>query len=101
MSGMYIRVWEYHVDAGRIDAFRTVYGPRGDWSQLFRHGHGYAGTQLYADTDEATRFITVDRWSSEAAWTGFLDQYGERYQALDARTTRLSLSQRELIAGTV
>jgi len=96
---MYVRVWQYQVEAGRSAAFRAAYGAEGDWAQLFRKGRGYAGTALYRDTADGTRFVTVDRWSSEAAWTEFLEQFREPYEALDAQLARLSLSQRELVEG--
>ena len=97
---MYVRVWEYQIEAGNSAAFRTAYGAEGDWVQLFRRGRGYAGSVLYQDTADGTRFVTVDQWSSAAAWTEFLEQLGEPYEALDARLAPLSLSQRELVAGT-
>ena len=100
MARMYVRVWEYQVDAGNGAAFVDAYGAEGDWAQLFRKGRGYAGTDLYRNEVDGTRFITVDRWSSVIAWTEFLEQYREPYQALDARLSPLSLSQRELLAGT-
>ena len=97
---MYVRVWEYQVEADQSAAFRAAYGAEGDWAQLFRKGRGYAGTALYRNTADGTSFVTVDRWSSEAAWTAFLEQFREPYGALDARLARLSLAQRELVEGT-
>ncbi len=96
---MYVRVWEYRVDPGQVDAFLAGYGPEGDWARLFRKGRGYAGTDLYRNTDDGTLFITVDHWSSAALWAEFLERYREPYEALDARLARLSLSQRELVEG--
>jgi heme-degrading monooxygenase HmoA len=97
---MYVRVWEYQVEAGQSAAFRAAYGAEGDWAQLFRKGRGYAGTALYRNTTDGTRFVTVDRWSSEAAWTSFLGKFREPYDALDTQLAGLSLSQRELVEGT-
>ena len=98
---MYVRVWEYDVDAGQADAFVAAYGAGGDWAELFLRGRGYAGTELYRHTDDRTRFVTVDRWSSAAAWTEFLEQQREPYDALDARLAGLSLAQRALIEADV
>ena len=97
---MYARVWEYHVGADRTSEFLAAYGAEGDWSALFRRSRGYVGTELYRDTHDTARFLTVDRWSSEADWTTFLQEHRESYGALDERTASLSLAQRELVAGT-
>lgn len=97
---MYVRVWEYHVDPERAAAFIDAYDAAGDWARLFEHGAGYAGTDLYRDTADPTRFVTVDRWSSASAWRAFLAQHREAYDALDARTAGLSRSQRALLEGT-
>ena len=97
---MFVRVWEYRVDPDHVTAFVAAYGPAGDWSRLFRQADGYHGTELYQDTDVSTRFLTVDRWASAAAWEAFLARYGEEYAALDARTAGWSTAERELVAGT-
>ena len=94
---MYVRVWEYDVDPGQVDAFLAAYGAEGVWAELFRRGHGYAGTELYRNIGDPTRFVTVDRWSSAAAWAEFLEQHGAPYEALDARLAPLSRAERALI----
>jgi quinol monooxygenase YgiN len=55
---------------------------------------------LYRDTDEAVRFITVDRWQDEASWRSFLDQWGPTYHALDAKLDHLTIAQRLVIEGS-
>ena len=96
---MYVRVWEYDVDAGQADAFVAAYGADGDWAELFRRGRGYAGTELYRHAD-GSRFVTVDRWSSVADWEEFLERHRAAYGALDARLAPLSREQRALIEAT-
>ena len=96
---MFVRVWEYPVDAGQADAFAAAYGSEGDWAELFRRGRGYVGTELYRHADGA-RFVTVDRWSSAADWAEFLEQHRAPYEALDARLAPLSRAQHALIEGT-
>lgn len=96
---MFVRVWEYTVPPEQVDAFTAVYGPDGDWVQLFGQGQGYAGTQLYRDVVVPERFVTVDRWSDQASWEAFLATLGAAYEALDIRTERLTAHERCLLEG--
>ena len=100
MASMYIRVWEYEVVAEHSDAFVTAYGADGDWAHLFQRGRGHVGTELYRSTDDEARFVTVDRWTGEAAWRAFLEEWGEAYDELDTRLDRLTTSQRSLSEGS-
>ena len=97
---MYVRVWEYDVDAGLSAAFVAAYGADGDWARLFREARGFEGTELYRNDADGTRYVTIDQWASTAAWTAFLERYRQAYEALDARLAGLSRGQRELVAGT-
>lgn len=99
MPYMYIRVWAYEVGADHIDAFLAAYGVDGDWAQLFRRGRGYVGTELYRSTDDGAHFVTVDRWTDQVAWRAFLAEWGEAYERLDTRLTRLTAAQRVLLEG--
>jgi quinol monooxygenase YgiN len=71
----------------------------GDWAQLFQRGRGYVGTELYRSADDGAHFVTVDRWTNQAAWRAFLEEWGETYERLDTRLTRLTASQRVLLEG--
>ncbi len=97
---MYVRVWTYEVAEATVDAFIAAYGAEGDWAQLFGQAQGYLGTELYRGTADPTQFITVDRWESAAAWSAFLQEWGQRYQRLDGRLAGLSTSQRALIEAS-
>jgi hypothetical protein len=44
---MYVRVWEYEVEIGRVDAFLAAYRADGEWAQLFERADGYAGTERH------------------------------------------------------
>jgi heme-degrading monooxygenase HmoA len=72
----------------------------GDWAQLFQRGRGHVGTELYRSTDDEPHFVTVDRWTDQAAWRAFLDEWRESYDALDTTMSRLTASQRSLLEGT-
>ena len=73
---MFCRVWEYDVPADSIAGFTDAYGPAGDWARLFARADGFVRTELYRNTDTPARFVTVDVWSSEAAWQAFSDRWG-------------------------
>jgi heme-degrading monooxygenase HmoA len=100
MAHMYIRVWEYTVGADLIDAFIAAYGPEGDWARLFRGGRGHVSTELYRSTSDEAQFVTVDRWTDEAAWRDFLEERGETYRRLDTAMSALIASQHSLLEGT-
>jgi quinol monooxygenase YgiN len=99
MACMFVRVWEYDVHPERLEAFVTAYGGDGDWVQLFGRAAGYVGTDLLRNTDEPTRFVTIDRWTDQASWLAFLEEWGEAYHALDASLAGLTVSQRSLVEG--
>ena len=39
-------LWTYRIEPGWAALFEAIYGPEGDWAQLFRQAHGYRGTEL-------------------------------------------------------
>jgi len=65
--------------------FARVYGPHGEWAQLFSKGKGYRGTELLRDAPETQRYVTVDTWDSLDDLTLFKEQHQEAYAALDRR----------------
>src|SRR5437870_1569557 len=99
MAAMYLRVWEYEVADGHVDAFLAAYGPEGEWAGLFRGAQGYIGTDLFRSTDGDGRFITVDRWTDQGAWLGFLQTSRQAYEALDQRLEGLATTERPLLEG--
>jgi heme-degrading monooxygenase HmoA len=96
---MYVRVWEYEVEAGQVDDFIAAYGPAGAWARLFARAEGYGGTQLFRDVDRADRFLTVDRWAAAARWDAFLGRWGDNYGELDRRLHGLAAGGEAVIEG--
>ena len=43
---MIATIWRFQVNHDAIATFERIYGPHGDWAQLFRRCNGYAGTEL-------------------------------------------------------
>ena len=96
---MYVRVWEYEVRTGQVEAFLAAYGATGAWARLFARAEGYAGTQLFGDVNRAGRFLTVDRWHDAASWVAFLAGWGEEYRELDRRLHRLATGGEVVVEG--
>jgi quinol monooxygenase YgiN len=94
---VYQVVWEFMAAAGREAEFERAYGPDGDWVRLFRRDPAYLGTDLLRDPVTPNRFLTVDRWTSEAACDAFARQHRAAYQEIDARLA--PLCDRELKIG--
>jgi heme-degrading monooxygenase HmoA len=81
-----------------MEQFREVYGPEGDWAQLFGREIGFLGTELLQSTTEPDIFVTMDTWDSTEAWAAFLRAWGDDYTALEHRTQPLILSEFEIAA---
>lgn len=96
---MYVRVWDYEVQSGQVDAFVAAYGPAGPWAQLFARAEGYAGTQLFCDVARTSHFLTVDRWADAASWEAFLDRWADDYNELDRRLHGLAAGGDAVIEG--
>ncbi|MFC5570125.1 antibiotic biosynthesis monooxygenase family protein [Lysobacter yangpyeongensis] len=93
---MFVVVWEYEVRPGSEAAFSALYGADGDWVALFREHAGYLGTELLRDAGADNRFVTIDRWRSQAAYEAFLATAKARYAQIDARGDALTTAERRI-----
>jgi heme-degrading monooxygenase HmoA len=93
---MFVILWEFQVKRGLEKTFETVYGPEGDWAQLFRRSPDYRGTRLIADVSYPRRFMTIDYWTSQKSFEVFRAQYESEYAELDRRCESLTESERLL-----
>jgi heme-degrading monooxygenase HmoA len=98
---MYLTIWEFMVRVGAEHEFEELYGPSGAWVELFRTAASYRGSELLRPLDGSRRYLTIDRWTSRAAYEGFLRTRVEAYQAVDERGATLTEAERELGAFTV
>lgn len=94
----YTYVWEFHIRPESRDEFEAHYGSAGTWVALFRQSREYIGTLLLKDRANPERYLTVDRWSSEAGWHEFQARFADQYAALDKQCERLTIS--EVALGT-
>ncbi len=92
---MHVILWHFQVKSGCEVEFERAHGPEGAWVRFFRRGEGYLGSELLRDNSQAGSYLTIDRWSSPAAFAAFGDRWGDEYRRLDqrfeARTERESL----------
>jgi quinol monooxygenase YgiN len=93
---VYIIIWEYRPNPEHRAAFEAAYSETGDWVQFFQQGEGYLGTRLYHDTDTEGRYMTIDMWTSEAAYSHFRETHRADYVALDDRFEPLTIYERRI-----
>jgi heme-degrading monooxygenase HmoA len=93
----YLVIWEFRVRRGMESAFERSYGPEGSWALLFRGGgEGFVGTELNRDVKETRRYLTLDFWTSEAAYESFREKHAARYKAIDAECEAMTESEAEI-----
>jgi len=89
----YRLLWQFETDPERREAFEAAYGPDGPWADLFRRAAGFLGTELFRETAGSCRYVTIDRWTSRAAYDAFRLLHAAAYTALDARCEALTLDE--------
>lgn len=87
---MYVILWEFQPAPGRETEFERAYGSEGDWARFFKQDPEYRGTDLFRDTRDQRRFITVDRWTSREAFDAFAKREATGYRELDEQLAPLS-----------
>jgi heme-degrading monooxygenase HmoA len=89
-------VWEFVVKASALDEFQRAYGPKGPWSRLFQAYPGYRGTTLLRDTENSSRFITIDVWASRPQRDRMLTEAKSEYAAIDRLLAELTERENEI-----
>jgi heme-degrading monooxygenase HmoA len=95
---VYVILWRFRPLLGRESEFEAAYGPSGEWVSLFSRGDGYLGTELLRHSDHPGEYLTVDRWTSRAAYETFLDRFDGEYRQLDDRLE--GITKEETLLGT-
>lgn len=93
---MYRIMWAFDVRPGDTAEFERIYGPEGEWAQLFSKGAGYQGTELFRDVSREDRYVTIDRWQSRGDFQQFRAQFAREYRALDERCERLTSGEQRI-----
>jgi hypothetical protein len=93
---MFLALWEFDVKPGCDQRFESVYGPDGDWAQLFRRDPAYRQTLLLRDSFRDRTYWTCDFWESRKAYESFRQNNSEHYLALDKICEELTLAERKI-----
>jgi len=86
----YVTIWEFHVRARHEIQFQNIYGPNGEWGQLFAKAEGFIRTELNRDVNDPLRYVTLDYWRSKEAYQSFRQQFQAEYLKIDHRCERLT-----------
>lgn len=95
----FVAIWKFTVAADRVPDFVRAYGPDGIWAELFRRAEGYISTRLVQDRDDTGVFVTIDSWTSQAAWNAFREDFAEDYAAIDRQCEALTVDEVCVAAG--
>ncbi len=92
-SEPFIYIWTYEVRPERRAEFLSAYRPDGDWAELFRKDPDYYRTELFCDSQNPNRFMTLDFWRSRAARDAFRQRYAREFAALDEACEAFTISE--------
>ena len=92
----FLVMWEFIVRLGKEREFEQIYGPEGDWAELFRRDDGYRGTELSRDPQRPGRYVTVDFWESRKAYEACKAQHAAEYKAIDQKCESLTEQENEV-----
>jgi quinol monooxygenase YgiN len=92
----YLIIWEFQVRSGMEYRFETRYGPKGLWARLFAQDESYMGTDLIHHLSKERTYVTLDFWTSQAAYDAFRKQHRSKYKAIDQKCEELTESEREI-----
>jgi hypothetical protein len=93
---MFLVLWEFDVKPGCDERFESVYGPSGNWAQLFRRDSAYQRTLLLRDPFRERTYVTCDFRESRTVYETFRQKNSVAYLALDKRFEELTLAERKL-----
>ena len=91
---VFVYIWEYIVKEECLSEFEKIYGPEGDWVQLFKKAKGYFATDLHQSISNTNRFITVDYWSTKEDRDNFRKKYSKEFALLDEHCERFTEQER-------
>ncbi len=95
-TARYSYAWEFLVPPESQVAFERHYGPDGGWVALFRRAPGFIESVLLKDRATLGRYLTVDRWRSEADYRAFRAAYSLEYSQMDQQGELLTTNERAI-----
>jgi quinol monooxygenase YgiN len=97
VSWGYLLIWEFQIKQTFEPQFQIVYGSEGEWANFFRQDPNYCGTDLVRDLNQPGRYVTLDYWTSRAAYENFRLQHADEYKKIDHRCAEMT--EREVALG--
>jgi heme-degrading monooxygenase HmoA len=91
----FLVIWQFQVREGMETRFEKIYGPGGDWVQLFSRDGGYVGTELTYQLNSRS-YLTLDFWTSETAYDAFRKQHRAEYRNLDLKCEGMTENEQEI-----
>jgi len=91
----FLVIWQLQVRAGMEKRFEKIYGAQGDWVQLFTRDHAYIATELLREPN-STSYLTLDYWTSKAAYDAFRKQHRAEYKAIDLMCAGMTTDECEV-----
>ena len=86
-------IWQYSVDPDHQTEFLAAYHPSGEWAQFFSRDPGYLRTELFRDSTQVDRYMTIDYWTSEQARDSFREKFAGDFDKLDQRCEAYTVSE--------
>jgi len=88
---MFVILWRFTTNDA--STFERHYGPAGTWAQFFRRDPGFIRTDLLKGDDA---YLTLDWWTSRAAYERFRDVHASQYAAIDRECEAFTTSEEKL-----
>ena len=89
-------IWEYEVRDEFRAEFIDAYRSNGLWVSLFEQCKGYIKTELKQDVEHSKRFLTIDYWQSQSAFSAMKQSLGDEYNKLDKQCEAYTLSEKHI-----
>jgi quinol monooxygenase YgiN len=99
-DSVYVKMWEFIAKPEARAEFENLYGPDGKWVRFFRCSKGFLRTEFFRDRDNENRYVTLDYFTSKAAYDDFRREFQQEYEVLDRRCAAVTESEREIGAFT-
>ena len=97
---MFLTLWEFEVKPGCEELFEGVYGPEGEWVQLFRRDARYRGTRLLRAVGRERVYVTVDEWEARDAYEEFRETWAAEYAEIDGKCEGLTRCESQIIGAS-
>jgi heme-degrading monooxygenase HmoA len=93
---MYQVYWELKVKFKERDKFEAFYDSKGDWVRFFSKSTDYQGTEVLESGEGDGIFLVVDEWSSEEAFSAFIQANKTAYDQLEEKARQASRTKKRV-----